>query len=161
MDQDPIVLYRRALGAFATGVIVVTCEDAEGALGLTANSFTSVSLTPPLVLWCLDNRSDRRHAFQAAERFGVSILADDARAQSQRFAGQAHRLAPDEFDRGPGGAPILRGALTRLECVTHKHMELGDHTVVVGEVTSFDTRPGEPLLFFRGRYGRVHSGDDT
>jgi 3-hydroxy-9,10-secoandrosta-1,3,5(10)-triene-9,17-dione monooxygenase reductase component len=161
VDQDPIVLYRRALGAFATGVIVVTCEDAEGALGLTANSFTSVSLNPALVLWCMDNRSDRRHAFQATDRFGISILADTEREQSQRFAGKAHRMAPGEFDRGPGGAPLLRGALTRLECLTHKHMELGDHTVIVGEVTSFDTHPGEPLVFFRGRYGRVVPGDQT
>jgi flavin reductase (DIM6/NTAB) family NADH-FMN oxidoreductase RutF len=161
VDQDPSIAYRRALGAFATGVAVITAEDAQGALGLTVNSFTSVSLTPPLVLWCLDNRSDRRHAFQAATRFGVSILAKADRAQSNRFAGEAHRLEPDEFDRGPGGAPLLRGALTRLECVTHKHLELGDHTVIVGEVTAFDTRPGEALLYFRGRYGEASLGDDS
>ncbi len=159
MDQDPSILYRRALAAFATGVTVMTAEDADGPLGLTANSFTSVSLTPPLVLWCLHNQSDRRHVFHAATRFAINVLAAGDRVLSDRFAKGAHRLEAGEFDRGPSGAPLLKGALTRLECVTHKHLELGDHTVIVGEVTAFDTRDGDALLFFRGRYGFARTGD--
>jgi flavin reductase (DIM6/NTAB) family NADH-FMN oxidoreductase RutF len=159
VDADASIAYRRALGVFPTGVTVITCEDRQGPLGLTANSFTSVSLDPPLILWCLHNDSDRRHAFAAAKRFGVNMLAAGDEAHSQRFAGQAHRLEPAELDSAPGRAPLLKGALTRLECVTHKRLQLGDHTVIVGEVTAFDTREGDALLFFRGRYGRASVGE--
>ena len=132
---------------------VVTAEDEQGPLGLTVNSFTSVSLDPPLVLWCLQNTSDRRHAFSAAQYFAVNILAGDDRHHSQRFAGHAHRLDPEELDSAPGRAPFLKGALTRLECLTRERMVIGDHTVVIGEVVAFDKRDGDALLFFRGRYG--------
>lgn len=158
MDADASIAYRRALGVYPTGVTVVTCEDGQGPLGLTANSFTSVSLDPPLILWCLHNQSDRRHAFGVAERFAVNVLAADDQAVSQRFAGHAHRIEPEELDSAPGHAPLLKGALARLDCVTHKRFELGDHTVIVGRVTAFDTRDGEALLFFRGRYGRTDDG---
>lgn len=153
MDAETTVAYRRALGAFPTGVTVVTTEDAQGPLGLTVNSFTSVSLDPPLVLWCLQNNSDRRHAFAAAEYFAVNMLAAGDRHHSQRFASQAYRLDPEELDTAPGRAPFLKGALTRLECLTRKRLEIGDHTVLVGEVIAFDAREGDALLFFRGRYG--------
>lgn len=155
MDPDATVAYRRALGAFPTGVTVVTAEDDQGPLGLTVNSFTSVSLDPPLVLWCLQNTSDRRHAFSAAQYFAVNFLGADDRHHSQRFASQAYRLDPEELDSAPGRAPFLKGALTRLECLTRKRLEIGDHTVLVGEVVAFDTRDGDALLFFRGRYGRA------
>ncbi len=159
MDAAQSVAYRRALGVFPTGVTVVTCEDAQGPLGLTANSFTSVSLDPPLILWCLHNQSDRRHAFAAAKRFAINMLAAGDEGHSQRFAGQAHRIDPAELDSAPGRAPLLKGALTRLECRTHKRLELGDHSVIVGEVTAFDTREGDALLFFRGSYGRASVGE--
>jgi flavin reductase (DIM6/NTAB) family NADH-FMN oxidoreductase RutF len=161
VDADASIAYRRALGAFPTGVCVVACEDAQGPLGMTANSFTSVSLDPPLILWCLHNESDRRHAFAAAKRFAINILAAEDRAHSQRFAGHAHRLDPDELDSAPGRAPLLKGALTRLECVTHKRLQLGDHTVIVGRVVGFDTREGDALLFFRGRYGCATMGESA
>jgi flavin reductase (DIM6/NTAB) family NADH-FMN oxidoreductase RutF len=159
VDAEQAIAYRRALGVFPTGVTVVTCEDSQGPLGLTANSFTSVSLNPPLILWCLHNKSDRRHAFAAARRFGVNMLAAGDEGHSLRFAGQAHRIDPAELDSQPGHAPMLKGALTRLDCRTHKRLELGDHTVIVGEVIGFDTREGDALLFFRGRYGRASVGD--
>ena len=159
MDAEASIAYRRALGVFPTGVCVVACEDAQGAVGMTINSFTSVSLDPPLVLWCLHNESDRRHAFAAAKRFAVNVLGAEDQAHSQRFAGLAHRLDPEELDSAPGRAPLLKGALTRLECVTHKRLQLGDHTVIVGRVVGFDTREGDALMFFRGRYGRATVGD--
>jgi flavin reductase (DIM6/NTAB) family NADH-FMN oxidoreductase RutF len=161
VDADASIAYRRALGGFPTGVCVVACEDSQGPLGLTVNSFTSVSLDPPLILWCLHNQSDRRHAFAAAKRFAVNILEAEGQAHSQRFASEAHRLDPAELDSGPGSAPLLKGALTRLECVTHKRLQLGDHTVIVGRVVGFDTREGDALLFFRGRYGRATVGDSA
>jgi flavin reductase (DIM6/NTAB) family NADH-FMN oxidoreductase RutF len=159
VDADALIAYRRALGVFPTGVCVITCEDGQGPLGMTVNSFTSVSLEPPLILWCLHNESDRRHAFAVAERFAVNVLAAEDRGHAQRFAGHAHRLDPAELDSAPGRAPLLKGALTRLECVTDKRLELGDHTVIVGRVVGFDTRAGDALLFFRGRYGRATVGD--
>jgi flavin reductase (DIM6/NTAB) family NADH-FMN oxidoreductase RutF len=155
VTADTSIAYRRALGAFSTGVCVVACEDAQGPLGITVNSFTSVSLDPPLILWCLNNSSDRHHAFAAAERFAVNILAAEDKAHAQRFAGPAHRLDPAELDSAPGHAPLLKGALSRLECVTHKRLQLGDHTVIVGRVVGFDTREGDALLFFRGGFGRA------
>lgn len=155
MDADPSVLYRRALGTFATGVTVITAENSQGPLGLTVNSFTSVSLDPPLVLWCLDEKSDRHHAFAEAPRFVINVLGAEDRQHSERFAWGACWLEHAELDRGQSGAPRLKGALTHLECETRERITLGDHLVIVGEVTAFDSREGEGLLFFRGRYGRA------
>lgn len=154
MDAESSLSYRRALGTFATGVAVITAEDGAGALGLTVNSFTSVSLDPPLVLWCLADESDRRDVFHTAERFAVNVLAAEDRAHSERFAFGACRMAPEETERGASGAPLLAGAVTRLECVTHERIQMGDHVIIVGRVVAFDTRPGDGLLYFRGRYGR-------
>ncbi|NEX91412.1 flavin reductase family protein [Caulobacter sp. 17J65-9] len=154
MDSETSLSFRRALGTFATGVAVITAEDQAGALGLTVNSFTSVSLEPPLVLWCLGDESDRRHVFHTAERFAVNVLATEDQAHSERFAFGACRLAPDEIERGPEGAPMLAGAMTRFECVTHDRIQMGDHVIIVGRVVAFDSRPGDGLLYFRGRYGR-------
>jgi len=144
--------YRRALGSFATGVTVVTARDAKGPLGLTVNSFTSVSLEPRLVLWCLDDVCDRRHVFHDAERFAVNVLAAGDREHSVRFSKGAGRLDPAETEYGVSGAPLLKGALARLECETRQRIQMGDHLVIVGEVTAFDSNEGEGLVFFRGGY---------
>jgi flavin reductase (DIM6/NTAB) family NADH-FMN oxidoreductase RutF len=159
VDAETTIAYRRALGAFPTGVCVVACEDEQGPLGLTINSFTSVSLEPPLVLWCLHHQSDRRRAFHAARRFSVNVLSASDEAQSRRFAGQAHRIDAEELDSAPGRAPFLKGSVARLECLTRKRLEIGDHTAMVGEVVAFDTRDGDALMFFRGRYGRASAGE--
>ncbi len=159
--HDPSMHYRRALGAFATGVCVITAEDSEGPVGLTVNSFTSVSLDPPLVLWCLGDESDRRHLFSQAPRFVINILSAEDRAHSERFAWGAAWLEPGELDRGEHGAPLLKGALSRLECETRERIRLGDHLVIVGEVVHFDTRAGDGLVYFRGRYGRAVTKDQA
>ncbi len=151
--------YRRALGSFATGVTVVTAEDAEGALGLTVNSFTSVSLEPRLVLWCLDDVCDRRHVFHSASRFAVNVLRAGDEDHSRRFSKGAWRLEPGEVEHGPGGAPRLKGALARFDCEVRERIQLGDHQVIVGEVLAFDARDGEGLVYFRGQYGRFDGGD--
>lgn len=146
--------FRRALGSFATGVTVVTAEDAEGALGLTVNSFTSVSLDPKLILWCLDDICDRRHVFHNAERFAVNVLAADDHERSRRFSRGAGRPEAGELEHGVTGAPLLKGALARFECETRERIQLGDHQVIVGEVMAFEAADGEGLVFFRGQYGR-------
>jgi len=145
--------YRRALGGFATGVCVVTAHTEEGPFGITVNSFTSVSLNPPLVLWCLDRASDRHDAFAAAERFAIHMLPVEDREMSDRFAWGVCRLSSGEFDSQSPEPPRLKNALTRLECIATDRIVLGDHLIVVGAVQRFETRPGAALTYYRGRYG--------
>lgn len=145
--------YRRALGSFPTGVCVVTAATAQGPLGITVNSFASVSLQPRLVLWCLDERSERWPVFAAAERFAIHVLCAADQALAVRFARGVCRLEPGEFvsiDEGPPGLP---GALARFDCATHERIQMGDHMIVVGRVERFEARSGEALTFYRGRYG--------
>tara|TARA_R110002051_G_scaffold1626_2_gene9037 strand:- start:2860 stop:3360 length:501 start_codon:yes stop_codon:yes gene_type:complete len=145
--------YRRALGGFATGVCVVTAQSPEGAFGITVNSFTSVSLDPPLILWCLDESSERHDLFAAATRFAVHVLPVEDREMSDRFAWGTCRLSPEEFDTDSAKPPRLRNALVRLDCLTHEQIRMGDHLVIVGAVQRFESRPGDALTYFRGRYG--------
>jgi len=147
--------YRQALGGFATGVCVVTAHTVDGALGITVNSFTSVSLDPPLVLWCMDIKSDRHDAFAAADRFAVHVLPVEDQAMSDRFAWGVARLSETEFETGNPEPPRLRNAVTRLDCVTHDRIVMGDHLVIVGHVVGFETRPGDALTYFRGKYGQA------
>jgi flavin reductase (DIM6/NTAB) family NADH-FMN oxidoreductase RutF len=154
---DPAAL-RRALGRYATGVTVVTARaPGRGAapVGVTVNSFTSVSLDPPLLLWCLDLRSSTRPVFLAAGWFAVNVLAADQAALSARFAarGAADKFAGLDWTEGLGGSPLLPGCLARFECRTERAVEVGDHVVLIGRVLRASHREeGEPLLFLGGRY---------
>ncbi|KAF0179221.1 MAG: flavin reductase family protein [Hyphomonadaceae bacterium] len=148
-EQD----YRRALGAFATGVALITADAPGGPAGLVVNSFTSVSLTPRLVLWCLGDRSDRFATFSVAERWGVSILADSHQALSARFAQQGSTASQDNVFERLAGAPVVDGAIARFVCSTRDRLTMGDHLVIVGAVEAFDTQSGDALTYFRGRYG--------
>lgn len=152
-DAFDIPAYRRALGGFATGVCVVTAHTAEGPFGITVNSFTSVSLRPPLILWCLDRTSWRHDAFARAERFAVHMLPVEDRDMSDRFAWGVCQLSSEEFDSSSSEPPRLKNALTRLECITRDRIVMGDHLTIVGEVERFETRPGDALTYYRGRYG--------
>lgn len=145
--------YRRALGAFATGVCVVTADSEAGPLGITVNSFTSVSLEPRLVLWCLDERSERWPAFAAADRFAIHVLPASDQTLAARFARGVSLLGAGEFTRDGAGPPCLPGALARFDCATEQRIPAGDHMVILGRVEAFDTRDGDALTFFRGRYG--------
>lgn len=145
--------YRRALGGFATGVCVVTAKTPGGAYGITVNSFTSVSLKPPLVLWCLDDRSDRYQAFAEAERYAIHVLPVEDRDMSDRFAWGACRLTDEEFEFDVPEPPRLRNALVRLDCRAYSRTTMGDHLVIVGEVMGFEHRTGAALTYYRGKYG--------
>jgi flavin reductase (DIM6/NTAB) family NADH-FMN oxidoreductase RutF len=145
--------YRRALGAFPTGVCVVTADTPEGPLGITVNSFASVSLEPRLVLWCLDERSERWPVFAAAECFAIHVLPAGDQGLAVRFARGVCRLEPGEFVRVGEGPPGLPEALARFDCATHERIQMGDHMIVVGRVERFEARGGEALTFYRGRYG--------
>lgn len=151
--------YRRALGTFATGVCVVTADTAHGPLGITINSFTSVSLEPRLVLWCLDERSERWAAFAPVQRYAIHVLPADDEALARRFASGVCTLSPDEFTSDGDGAPRLPEALARFDCVTHARLQMGDHMVIVGRVDGFDAVQGDALTYFRGRYGLARDPD--
>jgi len=158
--------FRRVLGCFASGVTVVTAWDVGGhPTGLTASAFTSVSLTPPLVLVCVAHTSVSYPALRASERFGVNILSLDQEAISKRFAAPPGGNGGDKFEgiryvRGALGLPLIEGAVAQLECSTVNAYPGGDHTIFVGQVEAGRCQPGsgaEPLLYYRGQYGRLHS----
>jgi flavin reductase (DIM6/NTAB) family NADH-FMN oxidoreductase RutF len=140
---------RRALGAFVTGVTVVTTIDEDGRFhGVTANSFSSVSLDPPLVLWSLAVTSQSHPVFFKAERFAVNILAEDQIELSNRFAKSSReKFAGLEVDIGLGGVPLLRGCSARLQCHAFSRLAGGDHTIYVGEVDSIDRAERKSLVF--------------
>jgi flavin reductase (DIM6/NTAB) family NADH-FMN oxidoreductase RutF len=152
--------FRRALGHFASGVTVVTTRDADGRpIGLTASAFTSVSLTPPLILICVDHQAQSYDALKAQDRFAVSILTADQEPLSRHFAStQARKFDRVAFERGVSGLPLLSGALAHLECRTVHAYPGGDHTIFVAEVEVARVGSGEPLLHYRGRYDRLRSG---
>ena len=132
---------------------MVTAHTNLGPLGITVNSFTSVSLEPPLILWCLDRASWRHDAFAAAPEFAVHMLPVEDRDLSDRFAWGVCHLSAEEFDSSNVGPPRLKNALTRLECDTADRIVMGDHLTIVGRVRAFETRPGAALTYYRGRYG--------
>jgi flavin reductase (DIM6/NTAB) family NADH-FMN oxidoreductase RutF/DNA-binding IclR family transcriptional regulator len=145
---------RRVLGTFVTGVTVVTTVDDEGRFhGVTANSFSSVSLDPPLVLWSQAVRSHSHPAFFNAERFAVNILAEDQIELSQRFAKSSHeKFIGIDVDIGAGGVPLLRDCSARLQCRVVSRVPGGDHTIYVGEVLAIDRAERRPLVFGNGQY---------
>jgi flavin reductase (DIM6/NTAB) family NADH-FMN oxidoreductase RutF len=151
--------FRVALGTFATGVTIVTARAANGqAIGLTANSFNSVSLAPPLVLWSLAHAAASMAVFATGSHYAINILAADQKALAERFALRgADRWKGVTFDAGAGGAPLLHGAAATFECFNRSRYEEGDHVIFVGEVERCNHRPGaSPLLFHGGRYYTEH-----
>ncbi len=156
--SDPRTL-RDALGCFATGVTVVTTRDADGRpLGLTANSFTSVSLDPPLILFCLAKTSANLGRFAEAGHFAVNVLHIGQQPVSSLFARRARdRFQDVAWETWDTGAPILTGCLASFECASDKVVDAGDHLVFIGRVTRARFEPHrDPLLYFRGRYRRLH-----
>ena len=145
---------RRALAQFATGVAVITTRGEDGRrIGVTANSFTSLSLDPPLVLWCLQNDAPSRGAFDACTHFGVNVLAAHQHNLSRQFATPADdKFAGVETRDGSGGIPLLDGALAHFVCRNVRQLDAGDHVILIGEVERYETSPGEPLVFHAGSY---------
>lgn len=161
LDIDPRQ-FRNALGAFTTGVTIVTTCDQEGRdIGLTVNSFNSVSLDPPLVLWSLAKSSASLDAFRDAKYFAVHILGADQEELSNRFA----QRGIDKFEgltpaRGNGGIPLLEGCAARFECRSSFQYEGGDHEIFVGEVITFEHFDKPPLVFQGGKYAYAISKGD-
>ena len=151
--------FRAALGMFATGVTIVTERTADGTvIGLTANSFNSVSLDPPLVLWSLSQAAASLPVFRAGSHYAINVLSKDQKALAERFATRgADRWAGVAFADGMGGAPLLEGAAATFECFNRSRYDEGDHVIFVGEVERCSWRAGaSPLLFHGGRYYTEH-----
>ncbi|KAF3996776.1 flavin reductase [Glaciimonas immobilis] len=153
--------YRSALGTFTTGVTIVTAcgqgtidgADAENRVGITANSFNSVSLDPPLVLWSLAKSSSSAPVFEHAEYWAVHILSHDQEALANRFAKRGiAKFAGLETEKGLGGIPLLPACTTRMQCKTAYRYDGGDHIIMVGEVMHFDHSDLPPLVYQRGNY---------
>jgi flavin reductase (DIM6/NTAB) family NADH-FMN oxidoreductase RutF len=160
MPPDPRA-FRTALGCFVTGITIVTAVAPDGRLlGVTANSFNSVSLDPPLVLFSLDRQAYSFEIFLAVEHFAVNVLRRDQRHLSDTFA----RPGGPKWDgvrHGPGetGCPLLTGAIAVFECRTRHTYPGGDHVIFVGEVTGIQADPsGEPLAYYRGAYRDLAQG---
>ncbi|MEU8267157.1 flavin reductase family protein [Sphaerisporangium sp. NPDC049002] len=149
--------FRRALAVHAAGVVVVTAQAGGVPVGLTATSFSSVSLNPPLVSFYVDQSSTTWPWLRQAESFAVNVLASDQAELASRFArkGVDRFAEPTRWGPGPGGVPLLSGVSAHLVCAPHTTVEIGDHILVVGLVTGtgIDTT-GRPLLYHQGRFGR-------
>jgi len=151
--------FRAALAMFATGVTIVTARSLDGApIGLTANSFNSVSIAPPLILWSLSRQAGSMPSFARGSHYAINILAADQRELAERFASKdVARFDGVGYRFGASGVPLLAGAAAAFECFNRSRYEEGDHVIFVGEVERCGWRPGaSPLLFHGGRFYTEH-----
>jgi flavin reductase (DIM6/NTAB) family NADH-FMN oxidoreductase RutF len=148
---------RRVMGHFATGVTIITTISETGQLhGLTANSFTSVSLEPPLVLISVDKKAESYASFEQSKVFTVNVLSDSQEALSRKFAvSGTDKFTGVAFHAGGNGAPILYGVIAHVECRLYASYDGGDHTLHLGEIIEAEVREGKPLLFYRGGYRAI------
>jgi flavin reductase (DIM6/NTAB) family NADH-FMN oxidoreductase RutF len=151
--------FREAMAGLPAGVVVVGARDADGLRGLTASSFTSVSLEPPLTLVCLDRHSGTRDAVAERGLFTVSVLERGQELMAERFAGRAPLVGPAwaevPHELGASGLPIVRGCVAWFECTVRVLLPAGDHDVVLAEVTAAGRNPGEPLVLWDRSFWRL------
>ncbi|MEM7751837.1 MAG: flavin reductase family protein [Pseudomonadota bacterium] len=145
--------FRGALGRFATGVTVVTCQSDLGPLGMTANSFASVSLNPPLVLWSPAKSSSRHDAFAEAPHYCIHVLGQEQRELCMQFVKDGLDFTGLSVTDCPNGAPLIAGCLAHFECRRDANHDAGDHTIIIGHVEAAAARDGEPLVFSSGDFG--------
>ncbi len=153
-EADNHRAYRNALGSFTTGVTVVTAMTADGPIGMTVNSFASVSLDPPLVLWSPAKSSSRYGAFTGARHFAIHVLSADQDHLSAAFTHGGSGFDGIDVRFNDEGVPVLPGTLARFECAEQAQHDAGDHTIIIGKVLRVAHRQGEPLCFSGGRFGR-------
>ncbi|WP_298260528.1 flavin reductase family protein [uncultured Litoreibacter sp.] len=153
-DETNTRLLRDAFGRFATGVTIVTAATDDGVAAITANSFSSVSLTPPLVLWSPDKNSRRFAHFASATHYAVHVLATDQNDLCWAVAKDVHALNDHDLQLNAEGVPVLENCLARFECTKTAVYEGGDHVIMLGQVNRAEMREeGDPLAFFRGQVG--------
>lgn len=154
MENEAEINLRRSLGCFATGVTVVTCCAPDGSpRGITANSFSSVSLDPPLVLWNIAKVSNSLGDFLGAEHFAIHVLHANQQHHAEHFARADHsRYDGIDFEISPDSVPILPDVLARFDCATRQIHDAGDHHIIVGEVLAHSRSDGAALIFHHGQY---------
>ena len=152
--MDEMKKFRQCLGKFATGVTVVSCRDQDGKpCGITANSFSSVSLEPPLVLWNIAKVSKSLPAYLEAEHFAINVLSNQQQSLASHFAYSENGLFDNiGYQDSQHRVPVLNDTLAHLECRTHDIHDCGDHHIIIGEVTNFELSDSEPLIFYGGNY---------
>jgi 3-hydroxy-9,10-secoandrosta-1,3,5(10)-triene-9,17-dione monooxygenase reductase component len=157
--EPDIATFRTVLGHFATGVALITAMDGDEPVGMACNSFTSVSLEPPLVLFCAAKESSTWPRMQPAKAFAANILDDDGEELCRLFATRgADRFQHLAWSKYRTGSPVIHGALAFVDCVTEAEHDAGDHVIVVGRVVELGyASEGKPLLFYRGGYGHFES----
>ena len=155
-DSSRMQALRRAFGRYGTGVTVITTRTPDGPLGMTANSFSSVSLDPPLVLWSPSIASKRHDAFVTAQYFSIHVLGADQQDLADHFAGKGHGFEAFDWVEGPLGTPTLEKCLASFHCETYAVHPAGDHSLVLGHVKHAAELDGEGagLMFDQGRYGQ-------
>jgi 3-hydroxy-9,10-secoandrosta-1,3,5(10)-triene-9,17-dione monooxygenase reductase component len=166
VTHDPIrplepdsATFRTVLGHFATGVTIVTAMEGDEPVGMSCNSFSSVSLDPPLVLFCAAKSSSTWPRMQPAKAFAANFLEEGGEEMCRLFATKGvDRFAHLRWSRGRSGSPLIEGALAFVDCVTEAEHDAGDHIIVVGRVVELGyASEGKPLLFYRGGYGHFES----
>lgn len=150
--------FRDALGCFATGITVVTIDSAEGPMGFVANSFSSLSMNPPLVLWSPARASRRFRFFADAPHYVIHVLAEDQTDWIARFGRDGGGFSGLDVPRNSEGVPLIPGALARFDCAQHGTHDGGDHLIIVGRVLRFTLREGAPLVFSQGAWGGFAHG---
>lgn len=145
--------YRTALSCFGTGVTVITTMTDRGPLAITANSFTSVSMAPPLLLWCPAKSSLRHDAFVSAKDFTIHVMGEDQLDMAKHFASNGEGFDSVDWQTSDTGTPTLPGCIARFECRRYACHPGGDHSILVGKVLSVTSRPGKGLIFKHGLYG--------
>lgn len=146
-------IFRDALGKFATGVTIVTAVTENGPVGMTVNSFASVSLDPALILWSLEKKSGRYSVFANAKHFAVHVLDESQADLALEFARNARAFDNCAWHSNSRGVPMVEGVLSRFECKTVAVHDGGDHSIIIGQVEQFGFRHGEPLIFASGKFG--------
>jgi flavin reductase (DIM6/NTAB) family NADH-FMN oxidoreductase RutF len=154
IEQD---LFRAVLGRFASGVTIVTTQDADGRdQGMTVSAFSSLSLDPPLVLVCIDHGASLWPVLRTAPHFAINILASAQEALSRRFSSkEGDRFEGVGFSRGSSGVALLDDTLAAVECTVTSRVEQGDHTILIGTVDFGVARDLQPLLYYRGGYASL------
>ncbi|MGB0960263.1 MAG: flavin reductase family protein [Halocynthiibacter sp.] len=144
---------KQAFAQFATGVVIVTCDSEIGPLAMTANSFSSVSLDPALVLWCAGKGSKRCDAFTQAPYFAIHVLEAEQAPLAKHFARSGDDFSLCPWQRGNHSVPLLEKSLARFECRQYNKVDAGDHSIIVGAVERFEISKGAPLIFAQSGFG--------
>ena len=157
LNEETKQLFKEAMGSYPTGVTIVTSTDINGnPVGLTVNSFASVSLDPLMVLWSIDHKVSTLKTFTEQGKFAVHILAGDQQELCKTFASKnVDRFSTCKWDFSDHELPIIEGAFTVLECYTFKTVEAGDHTILIGEVTNIQINEKAPMLYHRRQFGPI------